>query len=74
MKIDEAAEEKEKRKVHCPKCGSIQIQAFQKGFDYGSAAVGGLLVGEIGILAGGIGSKNIELICLKCGNKWKTGK
>jgi hypothetical protein len=60
--------------VKCPKCGSTQISAGDKGFGLGKAAAGGLLLGPVGLLGGLIGSKKVIVTCLKCGYKWEAGK
>ena len=60
--------------VYCPKCHSTSITANKKGFGAGKALVGAVAVGPLGLLAGGIGSGNVEVTCLKCGNKFKPGK
>lgn len=57
-------------KIKCPRCNSTNVIAGKKGFGYGKAAVGGLLVGPIGLLAGGIGSKKTRMGCLLCAHKW----
>ena len=54
----------------CPKCGSSSIQAMKKGFGLGKAAVGGLLLGPVGLLGGAIGSNKIKRVCLNCGHKF----
>lgn len=59
--------------IVCPKCGSNQITAQNKGFGLGKAAVGGLMLGPVGLLGGLIGSKKVNVICLKCGHKWEPG-
>jgi len=56
--------------VICPKCRSNQITAQKQGFGLGKAAVGGILTGGIGLLAGFIGSRKIYITCLNCGHKW----
>jgi RNA polymerase subunit RPABC4/transcription elongation factor Spt4 len=38
--------------IKCPKCGSTQLTANTKGFGVGKAAVGGLLLGPVGLLGG----------------------
>ena len=38
--------------IKCPKCGSNQITAGNKGFGLGKAAAGGLLLGPAGLLGG----------------------
>jgi tellurium resistance protein TerD len=60
--------------IKCPKCGSIQITAGNKGFGLGKAAVGGVLLGPVGLLGGLVGSKKIIVTCLKCGNKGEAGQ
>lgn len=70
-KDDNDIEEKKlQQEVKCPKCNSIQIAPITKGFSLGKAAVGGMLFGGVGLLGGLIGSKDIKLVCLKCGHKW----
>jgi predicted RNA-binding Zn-ribbon protein involved in translation (DUF1610 family) len=54
----------------CPKCGSISIHASKKGFGAGKGLAGGLLFGFLGVLAGFIGSKELDLRCMSCGHKW----
>jgi tellurium resistance protein TerD len=71
---DEETEENEGGRVTCPSCGSTQITANRKGFGLGKAAVGGLLLGPVGLLGGLIGSKKVTITCLKCGHAWEAGK
>lgn len=56
--------------LRCPKCKSIHITANTKGFGLGKAAVGGLLLGGVGLLGGFFGSRKIRLTCLKCAHYW----
>lgn len=58
----------------CPKCHSREIHAEQKGFSGGKAFAGAVVAGGIGLLAGTLGSKNVQITCLKCGNKFKAGE
>jgi tellurium resistance protein TerD len=60
--------------IRCPKCGSTQITASNKGFGLGKAAVGGILLGPVGLLGGLIGSKKVVVSCLKCGHQWQPGE
>lgn len=57
--------------LKCPKCGSTNLTAHTKGFGLGKAAVGGVLLGPVGLLGGVIGSKKPVFICLKCGNQFQ---
>ena len=54
----------------CPFCGRPNIQVVKKGFGLGKAAVGGLLLGPVGLLGGAIGANDIQFVCLSCGRKW----
>lgn len=58
----------------CPKCHSNKLHSENKGFSGGKALAGVILTGGVGLLAGTIGSKNIQITCLKCGNKFKAGE
>jgi hypothetical protein len=58
--------------IKCSNCGSTQITAGNKGFGLGKAAVGGLLLGPVGLLGGIIGSKKVIVTCLNCGHKWNV--
>jgi len=57
----------------CPRCHSNQVTAGKKGFGLGKAAIGGVLLGPVGLLAGFIGSKNMEFVCLSCKERWNSG-
>jgi tellurium resistance protein TerD len=59
--------------VRCPKCRSTQVTANTQGFGLGKAAVGGILLGPVGLLGGLIGSNTITITCLQCGHRWKPG-
>tara|TARA_B110000240_G_scaffold68217_1_gene77703 strand:- start:1350 stop:1901 length:552 start_codon:yes stop_codon:yes gene_type:complete len=60
--------------VKCPKCYSRNITANKAGFGLGKAVVGGVLTGGVGLLAGFLGSKKINISCLKCGHRWNPKK
>lgn len=60
--------------VYCPKCLSTSISANQKGFGFVRGALGANLGLDVGLIAGGIGSKKVICTCLKCGYQWKAGK
>lgn len=57
--------------VCCPVCGSTQVSAQKKGFGLGKAAIGGALVGGVGLVAGLFGKNKIYLTCLNCGYQFK---
>lgn len=57
--------------LKCPKCGSTNLTANNKGFGLGKAAVGGILLGPVGLLGGLVGSKKAVFICLKCGDQFQ---
>ena len=59
--------------VHCPKCGSEQVAADNKGFGLGKAAAGLVLLGPLGLFGGLVGSKKIVVSCLACGHQWQPG-
>ena len=58
----------------CPKCGSRELHAEHKGFSGGKALAGALVTGGIGLLAGTIGSRDTQITCLRCGNRFKAGE
>lgn len=68
------SEKKTESYLCCPKCGSRELHAEQKGFSGGKALVGAVAVGGLGLLAGTIGSKDVQITCLKCGNKFNAGE
>lgn len=57
--------------IKCPRCNSTNIHVDKKGFSVGKAALGAVVFGGIGVLAGGIGSNDIKCTCLSCGNQFK---
>lgn len=57
----------------CPRCRSTKTTFNKQGFGVGKAAIGAVLTGGIGLLAGGIGANKIKLTCLECGNSWSKG-
>ena len=57
----------------CPYCNSRELHAEQKGFSGGKALAGAVLFGGVGLLAGTLGSKDVRITCLKCGESFKAG-
>ena len=55
----------------CPMCGETlkwkKVDTQKKGFSVGKAAVGGLLLGPVGLLGGALGKKKVCYACGKCG-------
>lgn len=68
------AKNRDKGIACCPRCGSSSITANKKGFGIRKAALGGLIVGPIGLLAGGLGSRKLKVTCLNCGKKFLPGQ
>ena len=64
----------EKGVVHCPKCNSTNVNVNKKGYGYGKGLLGAVLVGPLGLLAGGIGSKELKATCLNCGHEFSIKK
>ncbi len=60
--------------IHCPKCNSTQLTTNKKGFSGKNAVAGAVLTGGVGLLAGTIGSNNIVITCLSCGEQFKPGE
>lgn len=60
--------------LRCPKCNSTNLHIDKKGFSGGKALAGAVVAGGIGILAGTIGSHDIDVTCLKCGHKFNPVK
>ena len=69
----QAEEEKENMLAPsaCPICGEqkrwIEVDQSKKGFSVGKAAVGGLLLGPVGLLGGALGKKKATYYCANCG-------
>lgn len=53
----------------CPVCGSkefIKVDKDKKGFSMGKAVTGSILLGPVGLLAGGLGKKQVTMFCKEC--------
>ena|GEM_PF-2850668 len=62
------------KELTCKICGSASLSANKEGFGIGKAVVGSALFGNIGLVAGNIGAKNVRITCLNCGHNWLAGK
>lgn len=55
---------------NCPMCKDSlewkQVDETKKGFSLGKAALGGILLGPVGLLGGVLGKKKVYYCCGKC--------
>ena len=62
----------------CPMCGEsrrwIKVDETNKGFSVGKAAVGGILLGPVGLLGGALGKKKAFYACGNCGFRHEYDK
>lgn len=58
----------------CPRCGSTSLSGQKHGYGIGKATAGVLLVGGIGLAAGGIGANKVKVTCLNCGYQFRPGQ
>lgn len=56
--------------IICPRCHSSNVRTGKKGFGLGKAAVGGLILGPVGLLGGFIGKNQLKFTCNNCGSTW----
>ncbi len=56
---------------NCPMCSEIikwkKVDETKKGFSVGKAALGGFLLGPVGLLGGALGKKKTSYYCGNCG-------
>ncbi|MFT8406142.1 hypothetical protein [Liquorilactobacillus nagelii] len=76
VKQEQPKEKYSRHAPKCPKCKSHNIQVLdnrRKAFSLGKAAVGGVLYGGIGTIAGFAGAKGkkYDAVFMYCGNKFK---
>ena len=62
--------------LSCPRCGSRRLQAVTRGFHFGRAAGCGCLTGSwlVALLAGALGARRTEFVCLDCGRRSQLDK
>ena len=65
------------RKIKCPSCGSLNFEAVassKKSLSLGKAAVGGVLLGPLGVVGGAMLGKRGKptFVCHDCGNTWQV--
>lgn len=56
--------------MQCPRCKSDYVGSGKKGFGIGKAAIGGLVLGPVGLLGGFLGANKMEFRCNSCQYKW----
>lgn len=67
----EAQQKQYDSQAKCPMCGSTSLSGNKQGFGIGKAAVGAVMFGGIGLLAGGINANKTVVTCMNCGHKFK---
>ncbi|WP_275677557.1 TerD family protein [Neobacillus drentensis] len=60
--------------IMCPRCHSTSVTTGKKGFGLGKAAIGGLILGPVGLLGGFIGKNQLKFTCNHCGNAWSPSQ
>ncbi|WP_160719141.1 TerD family protein [Bacillus sp. USDA818B3_A] len=60
--------------IMCPRCHSSNVRTGKKGFGLGKAAIGGLILGPVGLLGGFIGKNQLKFSCNSCGNNWSPSQ
>lgn len=58
----------------CPKCTSNEVHVGRKGYSVGKAAIGAVLTGGLGVVAGAHGARKVRLTCLACGLEFRPGQ
>ncbi|NRD79253.1 TerD family protein [Bacillus sp. BRMEA1] len=60
--------------IICPRCHSSNVRTGKKGFGLGKAAIGGLILGPVGLLGGFIGQNQLKFACNNCGSTWSPSQ
>lgn len=60
--------------IICPRCHSSNVRTGKKGFGLGKAAIGGLILGPVGLLGGFIGKNQLKFTCNNCGSTWSPSQ
>ncbi|SLL37100.1 General stress protein 16U [Mycobacteroides abscessus subsp. abscessus] len=60
--------------LQCNRCHSTNVRTGEKGFGIGKAAIGGLILGPVGLLGGFIGKGQLKISCNSCGYSWSPSQ
>ncbi len=60
--------------IQCNRCHSTNVRTGEKGFGIGKAAIGGLILGPVGLLGGFIGKGQLKITCNSCGYSWSPSQ
>ncbi|MBQ3926090.1 MAG: hypothetical protein IKN44_07175 [Bacteroidaceae bacterium] len=60
-----------KKKIYCPKCGSVNCTCHRKGLNWKLGCLGFLLFNIFGLFLARIGHNRLICRCNNCGKKWE---